>query len=40
MIDEDILFVLETELEGGRIRIISARYAEKIYVDKYFLLRG
>jgi uncharacterized DUF497 family protein len=40
MVDSDMLFVVETELESGRIRIISARYAEKIYVDKYFLLRG
>jgi uncharacterized DUF497 family protein len=40
MADNDILFVVETELESGRIRIISARYAEKIYQDKYFLLRG
>ena len=40
MVDNDILFVVETELESGRIRIISARYAEKIYADKYFLLRG
>jgi len=39
MVDDDILFVVETELESGRIRIISARYAEKIYKDKYFLLR-
>jgi uncharacterized DUF497 family protein len=40
MVENDILFVVETELESGRIRIISARYAEKIYKDKYFLLRG
>jgi len=40
MVDGDILFVVDTELESGRIRIISARYAEKIYADKYFLLRG
>ena len=40
MVDNDILFVVETELESGRIRIISARYADKIYQDKYFILRG
>jgi uncharacterized DUF497 family protein len=40
MVENDILFVVETELESGRIRIISARYAEKIYADKYFLFRG
>jgi uncharacterized DUF497 family protein len=40
MAEGDILFVVETEVESGRIRIISARYAEKIYQDKYFLLRG
>ena len=39
MVDGEILFVVETELESGRIRIISARYAEKIYQDRYFLLR-
>jgi uncharacterized DUF497 family protein len=38
--DHDILFVVETELESGRIRIISARYAEKIYQEKYFQMRG
>jgi hypothetical protein len=40
LVDGDILFVVETELESGRIRIISARYAEKVYKDMYFLLRG
>jgi len=40
MVDGDILFVVETELESGRVRIISARYAEKIYRNKYFQLRG
>jgi len=40
IVDGDILFVVETELESGRIRIISARYAEKIYRDRYFLLKG
>jgi uncharacterized DUF497 family protein len=39
MVDSEILFVVETELESGRIRIISARYADKIYQDAYFLLR-
>jgi uncharacterized DUF497 family protein len=39
MVDGDVLFVVETEQESGRIRIISARYAEKIYKDKYFLFR-
>ena len=39
MVDNDILFVVETELDSGRIRIISARYADKIYQDKYFLMR-
>jgi uncharacterized DUF497 family protein len=39
MVDNDVLFVVETELESGRVRIISARYAEKIYQEKYFLLR-
>jgi uncharacterized DUF497 family protein len=38
MVDNDILFVVETELGAGRI--ISARYADKIYQDKYFLMRG
>ena len=40
MVDNDILFVVETELEFGRIRIISARYAEKKYQERYFLLKG
>ena len=40
MVDNDILFVVETELESGRIRIISARYADIIHQEKYFLLKG
>ena len=40
MIDDNILFVVETELEHGRIRIISARYAEQIYKEQYFMLKG
>ncbi|MDR1468158.1 MAG: BrnT family toxin [Spirochaetaceae bacterium] len=40
MVDNNILFVVETEMDSGRIRIISARYADKIYQDKYFLMRG
>jgi uncharacterized DUF497 family protein len=39
MVDNDVLFVVETELESGRIRIISARYAERVYQEKYFILR-
>jgi uncharacterized DUF497 family protein len=39
MVDSDILFVVETELESGRIRIISARYADKIYQERYFSLK-
>ena len=40
MVENDILFVVETELEFGRIRIISARYAEKKHQERYFLLKG
>jgi uncharacterized DUF497 family protein len=39
MVDNDVLFVVETALESGRIRIISARYAEKAYQEKYFSMR-
>jgi uncharacterized DUF497 family protein len=39
MVDNDVLFVVETELESGRIRIISARYAERMYQERYFLLK-
>jgi uncharacterized DUF497 family protein len=39
MVENDVLFVVETELESGRIRIISARYAERVYQEKYFMLR-
>ena len=39
-VDDNMLFVVETELESGRIRIISARYADNIYVEKYYLLKG
>ena len=40
MVDNAVLFVIETELESGRIRIISARYADETYQEKYFLLKG
>jgi uncharacterized DUF497 family protein len=40
MVENDVLFVVETELESGRIRLISARYAEKAYQEKYFIMRG
>jgi uncharacterized DUF497 family protein len=40
MVDNDILFVVETELDFGIIRIISAQYADIIYQEKYSLMRG
>ena len=33
---DDILFVVYTEVDENRVRIISARLAEKEEIDEYF----